>query len=263
MLASLPMYLPSDNAAQALWCDIAGLLHERVDSAIPEALTWPQDLLTHWRDPRLLLSQTCGYPLTTALRQQVQVVGTFSYDVPGADGIKCTSQLIRRSDDARTTLAAFAGSCLAFNSTDSQSGFNALRALVSGTQPQQPFFACALETGGHNASIEAVRVGRADMAAIDCVTLEIWKKTNPGLSGEIAVFGSTDAYTGLPLITAKDTPAQTVDALRSSLRAVATEARFAAVRAPFFISGFTATSTDDYAVCLRMEQAGAPLFKTD
>jgi ABC-type phosphate/phosphonate transport system substrate-binding protein len=260
MVVSLPMYLPGGDAVQLFWAEVSGLLAPRLAHPTPDSLYWPQDLHAHWLEPTILLSQTCGYPLSTSLRNKVQVVGTIAYNAPGCQGIYCKSQLIRRSDDARTTLSQFADSTLAFNSSDSQSGFNALRALIATTQPQRPFFRGSVRTGGHYASIEKVRSGQADMAAVDCVSLAIWRDTHPQSTKDIAVFGVTAAYPGLPLITSLSTPPDTLALLRECLAAVATEGRFAAVRAPLHISGFEITRLEDYDVCLQMEKAAVPLF---
>lgn len=256
MKASLPMYLGPSAAVQDLWTAIESLLAERLRGPLPVLLGQPQDLYQHWQEQDLLLSQTCGYPLSTTLRNKVQVVGTFAYQAPGCDGISCRSQLIRRTGDERTSLAQFAGSRLAFNGRDSQSGFNALRATLAAAQAQRPFFAAQLESGGHNNSIEWVRTGRADMASIDCVTLELWRQANPALSADISVFDQTAPYPGLPLITSLTTPPATLQALRECLAAVARDPAYAALRAPLLICGFEATSLDDYGVCLQMEQAG-------
>ena len=35
-----------------------------------------------WRSPRLLLAQTCGYPLMTLLRGQVRLIGKPRYELP-------------------------------------------------------------------------------------------------------------------------------------------------------------------------------------
>jgi ABC-type phosphate/phosphonate transport system substrate-binding protein len=256
------MYLAGGNAVQTFWNALSRLLAQRLGPDTKETLRWPQDLFAHWLEPQLLLSQTCGYPLSTALRNKVQVVGTFAYDAPGTKGIFCRSQLIRKSANARSTLAAFAGSTLAYNSSDSQSGFNALRALVTASQTQRPFFGAAVETGGHNASIEEVRSGHADMASIDCVTLALWRDAHPELGKDIAVFGETAAYPGLPLITSLTTRPETLRALQKCLASVANDAQFADVRAPLRITGFEVTTLADYDVCVQMEKAGAPMFST-
>ena len=92
------------------------------------------------------------------------------------------------------------------------------------------------------------------MAAIDPVTWAHWQRSNPTLCAELRVFGETEPYPGLPLISSLQTPAHVVDALRKGLRVLAEEDRYAAVRAPLLISGFVATSLVDYRVCLEMQE---------
>ena len=253
MIAALPMYFAPLAAVEAFWAAVAGQLPAELQA--PAALTWPSDYPAHWRDPNLLLSQTCGYPLTHALAGQVQLVGTFAYAVAGSQGILCRSQLICRADDARQTLADFASATLAFNSTDSQSGYNALRALVAQTTVQRPFFRHSLATDSHSKSVECVRQGLADMASIDAVTWALWCEANPDKARALRVFGQTAAYPGLPLVTGLHTPVSAVQALQEALGRVATDAAYAAVRAPLKIAGFVATSLADYQSCLDMEAA--------
>jgi ABC-type phosphate/phosphonate transport system substrate-binding protein len=255
MQAALPMYLAPRDALQAFWEAVARLL--RADAAcagldIPQTLHWPNDVHAHWQASDLLLSQACGFPLVTLLAGRVQLVGTFAYQAPGVQGIYCRSQLICRAGDARQTLAQFGGSTLARNDTLSQSGYNALRALLASTTTQHPFFAHELDTGAHYRSIEAVRTGQADMAAIDPVSHVHWLHSHPESAGELRVFGQTEAYPGLPLITALQTPAAVVNALRRALHSVAHDASFHAVRAPLLITGFDATGMADYQVCSEM-----------
>lgn len=252
------MYFPPRDALQAFWAALAGLLRQAPQArgiAIPERLSQPADCHAQWLEGDLLLSQACGFPLVTHLAGRVQLVGSLAYGVPGVHGIYCQSPLICRAQDARTTLADFAGSTLAFNDTRSQSGYNALRALVASmAQPPRPFFASTWQSGAHYRSIDAVRQGQADMAALDPVSWELWQQSHPLLAAELRVFGQTEPYPGLPLITALHTPAPLLDALRLALRRVATQAAYAAVRAPLLISGFEATRLDDYRPCLAMQE---------
>lgn len=258
MQAALPMYFPPQPAAvQAFWTALADVL--RMDPAVsggdvPELLTAAPDLHLQWLEPDLLLSQACGFPLVTQLAGKVQLVGTFAYHAPGVRGIVCRSQLICRAGDTRQNLADFAGSTLAFNDTISQSGYNALRALVATTTTQRPFYAAAHKTGGHYLSIAAVREGRADMAAIDAVSWALWQRANPGLASELRVFAQTEPYPGLPLITALQTPPAVLTALRRALHTLATAAPYAEVRTPLLISGFEATTWADYQPCLDMQE---------
>jgi ABC-type phosphate/phosphonate transport system substrate-binding protein len=257
MQAALPMYFVPQPALQAFWAELAEVL--RGDPAVqgsdlPALLHTPGDLHDQWLEPDLLLSQACGYPLVTQLAGKVQVVGTFAYRAPGVRGISCRSQLICRADDPRQTLNDFAGSTLAFNDTISQSGYNSLRALVASTTTQRPFFAAAHQTGAHYASITAVREGRADMAAIDAVTWAHGQRSNPDLAAALRVFGQTEPYPGLPLITSLQTTPAVLTALRRALHTLATAAPYAEVRAPLLISGFEATTWADYQPCLDMQE---------
>ncbi len=70
-IAILPMYdFPWTAAANdALWAAISARLDEAGIEA-PKALTRGGDLDAHWRDPRLLLGQTCGYPYLTRLKDR-------------------------------------------------------------------------------------------------------------------------------------------------------------------------------------------------
>ncbi|MCX8521785.1 MAG: PhnD/SsuA/transferrin family substrate-binding protein [Rhodoferax sp.] len=260
--AALPMYLAPPEAVQALWTALAALLRADAASAhlaLPAQPSWPEDLHTHWQEPTVLLSQTCGYPLTTLLQGQVQLVGTFAYHAPGVQGIHCRSQLVCRNTDVRTTLAAFANSTLAYNDTLSQSGYNALRALVVSSTRQRPFFASSVCTGGHYRSIAAVLKGQADMAAVDPVSLAHWQRSNPHSAAAVRVFDQTVAYPGLPLITALHTAAPVLAALRRALHTLAHDAAYAALRQPLLISGFVETTLADYQVCIAMQQQAGGL----
>lgn len=253
------MYFPPAGAVNAFWQALAELLREHTDQPIPTQLTWPSDCHAHWASDNFLISQTCGYPLTTELFDKVQVVGAFAYDAAGANGVYCTSQLICRSDDVRLTLADFQGSKLAFNATNSQSGYNALRALVATTSDARPFFANTLEVGSHVQSIESVRTGETDMAAIDCVTLALWRRNNPALATQIRVFSQSEFYPGLPLVTSFEAMPSEVAALRTCLSAVANDAGFAGVREPLLINGFSPMELSDYATCLQMRAVAMSL----
>jgi ABC-type phosphate/phosphonate transport system substrate-binding protein len=259
MQAALPMYFPPKQALQVFWAAIAD--HLRADVAvpsgmhIPDELHWPADVHTHWLEPELLLSQACGHPLVTMLAGKVQLVGSFAYDAPGVQGIVCRSQLICRASDTRGSLQAFAGSVLAYNDTVSQSGYNALRAWLARNVTPHPFFASTLQTGAHYQSIEAVRQGQADMAALDPVSWAHWQRSQPQQVSELRVFGQTDGYPGLPLITSLQTPPAGLMALRRALQTVASDPAYAAVRAPLLVSGFLVSTLADYQTCINMQDA--------
>ncbi len=104
---TFPMYAIHRQQTQALWQAVQSLLAERgVMVAGDPPADDPEDLLAHWRQPRLLLSQTCGYPLVTQL-PEVQTVGCFYYAAPGCEGRRYRSLLVVREADSHRMLADF------------------------------------------------------------------------------------------------------------------------------------------------------------
>lgn len=124
-LLALPMYAIHPPATQALMQAMVTLLAQQGMAAQP---VWPEDLLTHWQNDRLLLSQTCGYPLVSQL-PAVQLVGAFHYRAPGCNGYAYRSWLVARDKEA--TLADFNVQRAVANSLDSHSGYNTLRFVAA------------------------------------------------------------------------------------------------------------------------------------
>ena len=87
-LAGLPMYDFGRLAAanDALWQAIAARLTAAGLGAVPAQLDRSLPLDRLWQDPRLLLAQTCGYPLMTSLLGRVRLVATPRYRAFGCDG---------------------------------------------------------------------------------------------------------------------------------------------------------------------------------
>ncbi len=242
-LASLPMYDADPQAVEAWWDAISRALHARGVADVPRWLDKPAQLDAHWRDPRLLLSQACGYPLVTSLRHAVQVVGAFRYTAPGCAGIDYRSELVARADDA-TSIDGFRGRVAAINSLDSHSGFNALRGLVAPFARDGIFFADLLISGSHRESLAAVQSRAADVAAIDCVTLAGLRQRDPDVLRGLRLLGATAPAPGLPLITSLATTPADLAALRAALQAACDDPAAADAREALFIGGFEALSAD-------------------
>ena len=251
---SLPMYLSAPGQVAALWDHLRQQLAARGLTRLPTSVNWPTDLAQHWLNPGLLLSQSCGYPLVTRLAGQVRLVGTFRYQVPGSDNQGCRSQLMARADDGGRTLADFRGRTLAYNSTDSQSGYNSLRAMVAPLAEGGRFFAAAVASGGHRRSLEMVRDGQADLTAVDCVSLAGFQAHAPDVCAGLVVIGQSAPYPGLPLITSARTSDADLAALRAALLAAVQSPALAPTLQALFISGFDVVELAAYQVCLDMQQ---------
>lgn len=257
--AALPMYHGDPARVEALWHAIARELAQAAVAAVPPALTWPSDFRTHWTSADLLLSQACGFPLVTFLAGKVRVVGAFHYAAPGCSGALNRSQIVVRASDPATSLADFRGRTVAYNGTDSQSGYNSLRAMVAPLAAGGAFFGARRETGSHLQSVLAVRDGVADIASIDCVSLAGFARHQGAATRGIRVLDQSPPYPGLPLISALHTTDRTLTALRAALTRVVQDPTLAELRQELFITGFEALDASAYRVCSEMRDRATAL----
>lgn len=246
---SLPMYDIHHPDTQAL----TGILAQRLRAEVE----WPTDLPTHWRDGNLLLSQTCGYPLVTML-PDVQLVGAFQLSAPGCDGARYRSWLVARQEDKHCALADFRGRRAVANSRDSHSGYNALRYLIAPLAQAGRFFSATLLSGSHRQSLADLRAGKADIAAIDCLTWALLRRHAAHELVDLAIVGEIPLCPAPPLITSAQTDAQTLATLRRVLTQLAKET---AARASF-ICGFTVPERAAYSEIKCWEERAAALGVT-
>lgn len=255
-IAGLPMYdYPEVRPlTDALWHAIA----ERLKAAgieAPRELIRPDDLLGFWRSPDLLLGQTCGYPLTRHLGDAVQVVATPHYTAPGCVGAWHNSVIVVAADAPAKTLADLRGKVAVINERGSNTGMNLLRASAMPLADGKPFFGSVIESGGHALSMEAVGEGRADVAALDCVSFAFLQRHRPERAARVRVIGETPSTPALPLVTAAATPIATVEALRKALLDVAADPDLAVLREALFLKGFQVLPVEAYQRVVDLEEA--------
>ena len=255
--ASLPMYdLPEAREwTDRLWIAIAEELREDGVAGVPDALERLPDHHAAWRPDGLLLSQSCGYPVATALHRALRVVATPHYAAPGCDVHHYASAVVVRTPSRAANLGALRGAACAFNSRDSQSGYNALRAAVAPIAGRGRFFARTVETGAHAASIEAVRSGRADVCAVDCVTWALLARHRPSALDGLRVLAMTEPVPGLPLVTAGDCSDATLDSIRRALVRAFARQDLADAREALLIAGLSISTLDAYEPLLAMERS--------
>lgn len=199
MIASLPMYdwVELRSAHQALWALIRDNLRA-VHHPAPENLDLDIGLWEAWKDPQLVLGQTCGMPFRTALCGTVNTVGSVDYGLSDAPCGYYYSQMVVRAD-AYGDFTDYQHKTLAFNGHDSQSGW----AAPQNDAEQHGFiFTHTLHTGAHRESARAVARGNADIAAIDAITWRLIRTHMPETAAQLRVLTRTTPTPGLPLITA-------------------------------------------------------------
>ena len=76
-----------------------------------------------------------------------------------------------------------------------------------------------LYTGSHLASMEAVANGRADVAAIDCVTWSLSKASRPDLVGQLRVIGMAPTVVpALPYVVSVSADAREITAIKEGIQ---------------------------------------------
>jgi hypothetical protein len=181
MFASLGMYdLPElAEATNAWWRGLARHFAAQGFRDLPDKLNRQGDPVERLKAPGLLFAQTCGFPLTHRLKDHVQLLATPRYAVPGCAGATYVSWVVVRMDDPAKTPADLRGSRVAYNDDGSQSGYNTLRALIAPIAQGRKFFGEAIESGAHRNSLAMVKAGKADVAALDCVTFALIARNAP------------------------------------------------------------------------------------
>jgi ABC-type phosphate/phosphonate transport system substrate-binding protein len=253
-IASLPMYdwpeIREDTdrfwAALAEELGVSGPLWRGADHTAP------------WHNPDLLFSQTCGYPFTHALRGKVALVATPHYAADGCEGPNYCSFIFARE---KKPLGDFRESVAAINGPDSMSGMLALKLAFAGFAEQGRFFAKAIETGGHLASLQAVQSGAADVCAVDSICVALAKKYRPSLLTGLHEVGRSPSVPGLPYITR----AENVTPIQEALMRVFADDALQKTRARLLLSGLSILTVQDYQIIPHLEhemEARGGLFLT-
>jgi len=254
-LLAFPMYAVNRRDIDALWLAVQKLLVARgvpVGSLTP---VLPQEaLMAHWQNPKLILSQTCGYPLVTQLLD-VQVVGCFHYTAPGCENINYRSVLVVREEDKQQTLTGFRGRAAVCNSADSQSGYNVLMKMVTPLAANGRFFSRVVLSGSHFQSLQDVKHGAGDIAAIDCVTWALLRRHKPALLDGLAIIDQSPLAPGLPLITAGETSPHMLAALRKAINTLVSAPEYREICAALLIGGFSEVTRQPYSLLLDWRKA--------
>jgi ABC-type phosphate/phosphonate transport system substrate-binding protein len=264
-VAALPMYdFPwVADAHDALWSAVARRLDEAGFDA-PPRLTRGCDLDALWRDSGLVLSQTCGYPYVSRLKDAVTLIATPQYSFPGCVGAAHLSFLVASKRDARDRLADFRGARAAINARDSNTGMNLFRATIAPLASRGRFFAEVEITGAHERSLEAIAEGRADIAAIDCVSFALLNRGRPALIEAVRVVGESPLSPALPFIASASLPSAVTRSVRVALFAALADDRLAAARAAIGLAGAVLVKAKAYERVTALEQeaiaAGYPML---
>ena len=254
-LASLPMYdLPELRAAtDAWWQGLARAFRREGIADVPDSLDRRPRYQECWLSSDLLFSQSCGYPLTHALAGRVRLVATPCYAAAGCAEASYCSLVLVGAEHPAAEIGDLRGARCAINAADSQSGCNALRALVAPLAGRGRFFGRVEVSGGHIASIELVASGRADVAAIDCVTHALIARHRPGALVGTRVLCRTAPAPGLPYVTSDAVDGEQLRRLRGGLARALADPALAPAREALLLTGIATLPLADYDRIIEME----------
>lgn len=214
--AALPMYDWPEvrTRTRAFWQGLRDRVTGLPDLSHPVEMA---DLLAIWRDSRTVLTECCWGTVDLGLCTVQQILAQRNYDgVYGGEGIHYRSALVMRQGPvAKPAEGAVLPKGVerlrwAANQPDSRSGWLGIAedAALSGEE--------VLWTGAHRESIRTVAEGRADIAAIDCLSWELALAHEPAAKA-LAVVGWTAPRPGIFFTTGIDTPPDLAAALRGAL----------------------------------------------
>ena len=237
MIAALPMYdLPEARAATDAWWAILCQHFRRAGlDDMPTVLTRTALVTDSWTAPELMFTQTCGYPLTHDWADYLQLVATPCHTAEGCDGPTYSSAILVAEDAPARTVEDLRGRHVAYNGAHSQSGYNALRAMIAPLAQDGQFFGQATESGGHRQSMQLVRDGSADVCAVDFLTFAMHQRYAPEHIDGLRVLDRTEAAPALPYVTAIGRDAETVARLRDGLRAAIADPSATSAREALFL----------------------------
>ncbi|WP_319176947.1 phosphate/phosphite/phosphonate ABC transporter substrate-binding protein [Pseudomonas aeruginosa] len=200
-IAELPMYTVPEAIGEASETWITRMLELL---GIPRRRWQGDDLHALFLAPDLLLTQTCGYPLMTALRGRVRLVGRPDFDLPHSGGGEHCGLLLVREDDPRNDLDSLRGCRGAANNPDSNTGMNLLRHTLAPWQRDGRYFRELHWSGSHRQSLQWLREGRVDLIAVDSVTFAYLALHSPSETEGLRLLQRSAPSPALPYITAAD-----------------------------------------------------------
>ena len=255
-IAALPMYdFPElRDANDRLWGAMARRLREGGITGVPQQLTRGLSHREVWGHPGLLFGQACEYPLSKSFRSHLRIMATPRYGAPGCAVNTYRSAIVVRAEGSAGFLEDLRGRRCVVNEPDSNSGMNLLRAALAPICGGARFFQSVSVSGSHRRSVELIAAGAADVAAIDCVTLEHLRRFHPQLIAQVRVVDWTPPSPCLPFVVSRRTSETTVQAVCSALEGVCADPALASVREALLLEGVDLTPDITFGRVLELEQ---------
>jgi len=255
LIANARMYSVNAQAAAA-W---RGLLEWVIERAGVQAQVIdypaPQPLSSLWARSDLGCAFICGYPYALAApKPRLLAAPVPSPEAYGGKPVYW-SDLVVRADASWVKLGDVLGRRLAHTTEDSQSGYQAARALLAPYARGDPLFAATIGPLITPRRIaEAIVAGEADVGPLDSYAHDLIRAHEPGLAAQLRTIATTPPTPIPPLVAAPGIAMAEAGRLRAALLDIAHAAELRSIRDALLLDGFVAVEPEDYSVLL--ERAG-------
>ena len=258
-VASMPMYdIPEVRAAlDSLWHGLAANLRREGLRDVPKGLVHGRRLNQLWNDPDLWFSQCCGYDLVNGYADRLIPIATPRYGAPECDGYDYASVIVVGEDNEADDVLDMRGAVCVINGPNSHSGMNALRALVAPVSERGRFFTHVKVSGNHAGSLEMIKRGEADVAAIDCVTYALLGRYRPDALAGIRKLGRTYPAPGIPYVTRATLAEDTIARMRAAVFQTFADPALATVRQALLLQGIQEIHLSEYKRILEFQEFSA------
>jgi phosphonate transport system substrate-binding protein len=156
------------------------------------------------------------------------------------------SDVVVRAGSSFNSFADLRGATFAYNEPGSQSGFNIVRHHLASLGETWSYFGRVVQSGSHAASLQMIRAGQADAAAIDSTMLDTELENDPALAAETRIVDQLGPAPMPPWVARTDLPAELRQALRAALLGMHTDPAGQAVLERARYARFAPASDSDY-----------------
>lgn len=261
LFVSLPWYDLKETKAptDALWEHLAGRLRNRGIHNVPDRLRREVSYQEQWTSGKLLFSQACGYDVLLPFRNHLRMIATPVYQAPGCSGPWYSSAVVVREDSRTEHLEDLRGARCVINSRTSHSGMNALRAMVAPLHCDGKFFTSVRVSSSHEASLEMIARGDADVAAIDGVTYTLFQRHRTQMLSATRVLCHSRRMPAPPFVTSSRTTCEELQRVQDALFETLEAPEIRAIKDELLLEGAEILALEHYQPISEWEQAASQM----
>lgn len=238
--------LQTRDAIDLFWDVLSKNIRQNGLQNVPSYLSHDKHLSDLWDDPDLLISQCCGFDVINRYSGRLKPVATPHYSALGCVAENYCSLIVVADDCLYQDVRQMAGVVAVINGPESHSGMSSLRHLVSTSQKNGRFFSSVITSGSHAASLDIIRAGKADVAAIDSVTLTLSQRHQVGAMNGLKVLGMTYTAPAPPYVVKATMADDDVAKIRDALIITFNDTALKNCREQLLLKDISLTQQEDY-----------------